>query len=91
MHLFSADAKVFSKKIFFAPENMKKTPSKVANNRPTHFFFQYCQRAQNHPKSHFLFHENVSRRDFYIMTLIIIYVPEWIEFWEFEVPCARLV
>ena len=40
MHFFSADARVFSKKKNnFAPENMKKTPSKVAHNRPTHFFF----------------------------------------------------
>ena len=28
-------------------------------------FFQYCQAAQNQPKSHFLFHKNVSLRDFY--------------------------
>ena len=39
---------------------MKKMPSKVA---------QYCQPAQNQPKSYFLFHKNVSLRDFYIMTL----------------------
>ena len=41
MQLFSADAGVFKKKIniFFAPENMKKPPSKVAHNRPTNFFF----------------------------------------------------
>ena len=47
---------------------MKKPPSKVAHYRPTHFF-QYCQPAQDQPKSHFLFHKNVSLRDFYIMTL----------------------
>ena len=34
------------------------------------FFFQYCQPAQNQPKSHFLFYKNVSLGDFYIMTLI---------------------
>ena len=36
MHLFSADARVFSKEIKkkIASENMKKTPSKVAHNRP---------------------------------------------------------
>ena len=37
MQLFSADAKIFKKKkldYFFAPENMKKTPAKVAHNRP---------------------------------------------------------
>ena len=35
MHLFSADTIVFSKKtlnFYFDPENMKKTPSKVAHN-----------------------------------------------------------
>ena len=30
------------KKLFFAPENMKKTPSKVAHNRPR-TFFHYCR------------------------------------------------
>ena len=50
----------------FVPENMKKTPSKVDHNRPTNFFFQYCQPAQNQPKSHILFHKNGSLRDFYI-------------------------
>ena len=35
MPLFSADATI----IFFAPENMNKTPSKVAHNRPRPFFF----------------------------------------------------
>ena len=40
MHLFGADAMVFSKKLKkkFDPENIKKPPSKVAHNRPTHFF-----------------------------------------------------
>ena len=37
MQLFSAVAIVFSKKKF-DPENMKKTPSKVAHNRPPTFF-----------------------------------------------------
>ena len=32
MQLFSADGTIFL--IFFAHENMKKTPSKVAHNRP---------------------------------------------------------
>ena len=35
MQLFSADAKIFSKKIsifFFASQNIKKIPSKVAHN-----------------------------------------------------------
>ena len=64
MQPFSADATIFFKKIkfFFAPENMKKTPSKVAPNQPP-IFFQYCQPAQNQLKSHFLFHKNVSLRN----------------------------
>ena len=36
MQLFSADALIFS--IFFALENIKKTPSNVAYNRPSNFF-----------------------------------------------------
>jgi hypothetical protein len=40
MQLFSADATIFKKKIkkSFAPENMKKTNSKVVHNRPQFFF-----------------------------------------------------
>jgi hypothetical protein len=41
MQLFSADAKMFLRKILhflFAPENMKKTSSKVAHNQPRPFF-----------------------------------------------------
>ena len=40
MQLFSADATIFKKKIKkkIVPENMKKTPSKVAHNRPRPFF-----------------------------------------------------
>ena len=34
MQLFSAVATIF----FFAPENMKKPPSKIAHNRPKTFF-----------------------------------------------------
>ena len=42
MQLYSADATIFSKKkirIFFAPQNIKKLPSKVAHNptRPPDF------------------------------------------------------
>ena len=36
MPLFSADTKMFQKKI--SHENMKKTASKVAHNRPKFFF-----------------------------------------------------
>ena len=50
-------------KTFFAPENMKKPTSKVAHNR-SKCFFQYCQPAQNQPKSQFLFHKNCSLGDF---------------------------
>ena len=56
-------------KIFFAPESMKKYPQKLLIIGPP-LFFQHCQPAQNLPKSHFLFHKNVSLRDFYIMTLV---------------------
>ena len=65
---------IFLKKVlnyFFAPENIKNPPSKVPHNWPQTFFISsmYWQLAQNQPKSHFLFHENVSLRDFYLMTL----------------------
>ena len=48
MQLFSADATIFTKKIylFFAHENIKKRASKVAHNRPQTFFSQYCLAAQ---------------------------------------------
>ena len=45
MQIFSADATMFLK-MFLKHE---KTPSKVVYNRP--IFFQYCQPAQNQPKS----------------------------------------
>ena len=48
-NFFSADATILKKKKNFAHENMKKPPSKVANNRAP-IFFQYCQPAQNQPK-----------------------------------------
>ena len=38
MQLFSVDARVSKKfQIFFDPENMKKSPSKIAHNRPPIF------------------------------------------------------
>ena len=70
MQLFSADATMFLKKHFFAHKNMKKPASKIAHNWPK-VIFQYCQPAQNQPKSHILFHKNGSLRDFYIMTALI--------------------
>ena len=71
MQLFSADAKTFSKKknlIFFHPKTWKTRAQELLIIGPN-FFFQYCQSAQYRPKSHLLFHKNVSLRDFYIMTL----------------------
>jgi hypothetical protein len=71
MQLFSADATIFSKKNLkemLHPKTFKNCPQKLLIIGPN-FFFQYCQLAQNQPKSHFLFHKNVSL-DFYIMTLV---------------------
>ena len=55
MQLFSVESIVFSKKIrkkFFAPENLKKPPSKVAHNQPPTFFFQYVlARLPKRPKN----------------------------------------
>ena len=51
MQLSSVDAIVFSKKKKkknFDPENMKKTPSKVAHNRPQ-LFFMYWPGCPNGP------------------------------------------
>ena len=59
MQLFSADTTIFKKN--FAHENIKKLPSKVAYF--TAQKIQYCQPAQNQPKSHILFHG--SPRDLY--------------------------
>ena len=47
---------------------MKKTTSKVAHNQPQ-IFFQYCQPAQNQPKSQLQFHKNCSPHDLCIITL----------------------
>ena len=49
MQLFSAEAVVFSKKLtfVFAPENMKKPPSKVAHNRPPKFFSVLPKKARS--------------------------------------------
>ena len=51
VQLFSADATMSLKisKKFFAPENMKKTPSKVAHNRPRLFFFSIANRPKSRP------------------------------------------
>ena len=53
MQLSSADTIVFFKKkskFFFAPENMKKPPSKVAHNRPP-LFFSVLARLPKQPKN----------------------------------------
>ena len=70
MQLFSADTAIFKIKIniFLL---MKTKQNKILKSSilysPT--FFQYCQLAQNQPKSHILFDKNGSLRDFYKMTL----------------------
>ena len=51
MHLFSADAVVFSKiikKKIFDPEKVKKHASKVAHNRPRPFYFTVQPRPTAH-------------------------------------------
>ena len=69
MQLFSVEANLFkSKKKKIAHENMKKSPSKVAHNRPQSFF-SVLTTGQKLPKSHILFHKNGSLYDFYLMTL----------------------
>ena len=55
-------------KMFFVHENIKKTPSNVAHNRPQ-FFFQCCQPTENQLKSQFLFHKICSPRDLCVITL----------------------
>ena len=46
MQLFSADAMIVSKIFFFALENIKIMPSKIAHNRPQAFFYMYGPAAQ---------------------------------------------
>ena len=65
MQLFIADA-YFEKKN--APENMKKTQKLLIIGQKK---IQYCQPAQNQPKSHILYLKNGSLCNFYIMTLPI--------------------
>ena len=51
MQLSSADTTIFlKKKIFFAPENMKNPPSKLAHNRPRIIFFSTGPAAER-PKN----------------------------------------
>ena len=67
---FQVEATTFRKKnsFFFDHKNMKKQPQKlliIGSN----LFFQYCQPAQNQPKSLILFYKNGSLCDCCIMTL----------------------
>merc|ERR1712051_702140 len=57
---------------FFVPKNMKNKAQTSIIISP-HFFLN-CQLAQTQPKSYFLFHKNVSPRDFYTMTLYLVHL-----------------
>ena len=59
MQLFSADAMVFSKKIwlFFDPEKVKKRASKVAHNQPNPFFSQSSPNHSPQPRIDFSYYE----------------------------------
>ena len=70
MQLFNPNAIVFSKKKSFWPWKHEKNPPQKLLIIGPQLFFQYCQPAQNQPKSHFLFHKNPSLLNFYIMTLM---------------------
>ena len=52
MQLFNSEATIFKKenKVFFAHENMKRQPSKVAHDRPPFFFFSTGLAAQTAQK-----------------------------------------
>ena len=65
MQLFSADATMFSNKIYiFLPlKTWKNNPQKMLIVGPDPFF-QYRELAQIQPKSQFLFHKNIPLRDF---------------------------
>ena len=71
-----AVSSIFSKKkfkklnFFFAHENMKKLPSKVAHNRPN-FFFSIANSPKINPNLIFYFLKLA--RDFYIMTYSVNY------------------
>ena len=67
MQLFCADATIFFNWNIFLPVKTLETTLKAYFT--AQIFFQYCQPAQNLPKSHILFHKNSSLRDFYTMNL----------------------
>ena len=56
MHLFSADARVFSEKKKKSHENMKNPPSKNTHNGPQ-LFFQYWPNCPNDPKTEITYHQ----------------------------------
>ena len=65
MQLVSVDNSLFKKKVVFLPlKTFIKRPQKLPIIDPQ-FFFQCCQLSQNHPKSHFLCHKDVSLHNFY--------------------------
>ena len=55
MQLCSADAAMFKKKKLSSMKAWKNRSQKLLIIGPN-FVFQYCQPAQNQPKSHVLFH-----------------------------------
>ena len=66
MQLFSFFQKIILKML--PMKTLKNFPQKYKTLRPSPKF-QYCQPAQNQPKSHILSHKNGSPWDLYIMTL----------------------
>ena len=70
MQLFSADAKIFLKKIL-PIKTWENSPQKLIKFDPN-FFHQYCQPAQNQPKYQFLFHKNCSPH------IIIVYINDFV-------------
>ena len=70
---------------FFCPWKHEKTTSKDPHDWPK-IFFQYCQLALLQPKSNILFHKNGSLHNFYIMTLLTIWVRQflWNSIWDFD-------
>ena len=67
MQLFSADASIFLKKN--APENMKKTLSKVAHNQSP-IFFSLLPTGPKPTQISDIFDRNLPPREFAIMTLL---------------------
>ena len=57
---------------------MKNRPQKLLIISPK-TFFQYCQPAQNQPKSQFLFNWNYSTHDLCIMALVLRTCIMWLE------------